>query len=150
MNQGSYLRVALFFFVIGSFGNGSMVLAQGKGDPVNGAKVFEKAQCIGCHVNGGNILMRDKPIKGEQFLKEFPSDAMIAKLVRQGRPGSPMPVFKPSELSDKDLNDVIAYIRTLTPTKGASAAAQPAKSSAPARGQAKASPAAKQTKSAHK
>jgi hypothetical protein len=57
-----------------------------------------------------------KPLHGAGFLKKYPTDEAIAKRIREGSPNGIMPAFYKSQLPDKDLIDVIAYIRSLTPT----------------------------------
>jgi len=90
--------------------------AANKPDPRHGAKVFQEASCAVCHPGGGNTTNPKKPIKGDKFVNEYKDDSKIEKVVRHGL-GS-MPAFNPKMISDSDLKDLIAYIRSLTPKKG--------------------------------
>ncbi len=80
-----------------------------------GKKVFSDMQCSTCHINGGNVIVPSKPIKGAEFLKKFPEDQQIANVIRQGVPGTAMPGFDKDRLSDDQLTTLVAYIRSLTP-----------------------------------
>jgi cytochrome c6 len=82
------------------------------GSAERGAQIF-KANCAGCHPGGGNNIKPRAVLYGEHFAREFADDARIASVVRNGKP--PMPAFSTDQISDQDLADVIAYIRTLTP-----------------------------------
>lgn len=55
-----------------------------------------------------------KPLKGASFAKKYPNDAQIAAIVRKGVAGTGMPSTGKDMLPDKDLCDVIAYIRSFT------------------------------------
>ncbi|MBY0357729.1 MAG: dihydrofolate reductase [Candidatus Obscuribacterales bacterium] len=79
-----------------------------------GRKVFQAMQCAICHTDGGNNLNPQKPIKGPAFNKKYPQDELIAKTVRSGIINRGMPAFNKEKLSDQDLRDLIAYIRTLS------------------------------------
>lgn len=85
------------------------------GDAKRGAEAFKKATCAGCHPGGGNVVNPKDPLKGPKFAKEFNTDAKIEKVIRSGIKGTPMPGFDKKRLSDKDLKDIIAYLRSLTP-----------------------------------
>lgn len=85
---------------------------------MRGKQVFEKATCIVCHPGGGNNLNPYKPLKGPAFAKEFVSDASLVKVIREGIKGTSMPKFNQARLSDADLKDLIAYVRSLTPRTG--------------------------------
>ena len=94
------------------------VSAETTGDAKRGDKLFVKASCANCHPGGGNIINPKVPLKGPKFAFEFKDDAKIEQVVRVGKKGTPMPSFSKAKLSDQDLKDVIAYIRTLTPKSG--------------------------------
>lgn len=85
------------------------------GDAKKGAKLFDKASCAGCHPGGGNAIDPQHPLKGAKFATAFKDDAKIESLVRAGVKGTAMPAFSKAKVSDSDLKDIIAYIRTLTP-----------------------------------
>lgn len=89
--------------------------AAGKTDIEIGRELFVKHTCDGCHVNGGNIMEPDDPLKGKHFLEKYPTDDMIVKVVRNGKPETPMQPFSKDELSDSELTYIVAYIRSLTP-----------------------------------
>ena len=80
-----------------------------------GKEVFQKMQCFTCHVDGGNVINPSKPIKGADFKKKYPDDAQIAKIIRNGVPGTAMPAYGTDRLSDDQMGPLIAYIRSLTP-----------------------------------
>ena len=83
-------------------------------DPVVGHQLF-LSSCNMCHPGGENVLNPDKPLKGPIFIKRFPTDASIVALVRTGIPKTVMTPFTTQRLSDRQLADIIAYMRTLTP-----------------------------------
>lgn len=91
------------------------VVAQVKGDLARGKKAYNKAACEGCHPGGGNSINPKRPLKGAAFLKRFPDDRSLAAFIRKGDADKGMPGFGPQDLSENDLRDVIAYIRSLTP-----------------------------------
>ena len=101
--------------------------ADPKGDIKRGKKVFMDMQCAICHANGGNLQNPEKPLMGEPFLKRYPlnQDKAIAKVIREGIISAGMPASGKDKMSDQDLADVIAYVRSLTPTKSAKPAAKP-------------------------
>lgn len=97
-----------------------------KGDPVNGRQVFAK-QCAVCHgdnAEGGHgtgvtkSRPRDFPImapalNNEGFLAAA-SDSMIKHIISEGREGTPMKSFSKQGMPEKDINDVVSYIRSFT------------------------------------
>jgi mono/diheme cytochrome c family protein len=88
---------------------------ESNGDGQKGGVVFEKMQCFTCHPGGGNLINPSRPLKGKAFNKKFPEDGRITDIIRNGNPGTAMPAYSTDRLSDPDLNDLIAYIRSLTP-----------------------------------
>ena len=84
------------------------------GDAKRGAALFADT-CESCHVGGENALNPSKPLKGAWFASNFPSDAKIFATIRNGIPKTVMSPFSKERLSDQQVNDIIAYIRTLTP-----------------------------------
>jgi len=87
----------------------------GPGDPQEGKRLFVKHTCESCHPGGGNAMQPNKPLKGAEFGKRYPRDEMITQVVRNGIPRTVMQGFSSSVLPDRDLSDIIAYIRSLTP-----------------------------------
>ncbi len=73
-----------------------------------GAKVFA-SNCDACHPKANAGV--GPALHGKAFAAQFPDDAAIRAIVRSGRDG--MPAFPPANLSDADLNAVIAYLRSL-------------------------------------
>jgi mono/diheme cytochrome c family protein len=78
------------------------------GDPVAGQNVFATS-CNPCHPSANAGI--GPALHGPQFSARYPEDAAIAAVIRQGRGG--MPAFAPGSLSDRDLANVIAYLRGL-------------------------------------
>ena len=96
-----------------------------KGSSKNGKKLFVKycTQCHGVDGRGGQgtgvtySRKRDFPIiapalNNTGFLASA-SDAMIRDTIAKGREGTPMPSMLAAGLSKQDINDVVAYIRSL-------------------------------------
>ena len=112
--------VMAFAFVTGLSVSG--VLAQGKGDAAAGKAIYEK-ECVKCHGNTGagdgpqGQKLKDKPSNwtaGGGGLKGM-DDAKISESIHKGGKAvgkSPaMPAY--SKLSEKDVSDVVAYVKTL-------------------------------------
>jgi cytochrome c oxidase cbb3-type subunit 3 len=84
------------------------------GDPSAGAAVFQ-ANCVMCHGEEGQGRI------GRTLAKAWPADepaAYIAGLVRNGVSGSPMPAWGNTNggpLTEKQIDDVTAYILALSP-----------------------------------
>jgi mono/diheme cytochrome c family protein len=83
-----------------------------------GERIFKKAYCIGCHAGGGNALMPDKPIKGKAFSDRYVQDSVLEQTIRKGFPASGMPEFGKDQISERQMKDLILYIRSFTPKKG--------------------------------
>jgi cytochrome c oxidase cbb3-type subunit 3 len=95
------------------------------GDATRGAALFA-ANCVVCHGADGSgqgrgtgvTISREREftimppaITNPGFLGAAP-DAMIAAIIREGRPGGVMPSFR-NELSQQDIADVVAHVRVL-------------------------------------
>jgi mono/diheme cytochrome c family protein len=80
-------------------------------DPAMGQRVFTTL-CNGCHPSANAGI--GPALHGPSFSQRYPDDLAIATFVRAGR-GS-MPAFTVNLLSDADLANVIAYLRTLSTT----------------------------------
>jgi len=87
--------------------------AQRTGDAANGKKVFERLGCFACHGAAGE----GTPAKGKETappkiagthltLQEF------ARTLREGK--GEMPSFDATQVSDAELSDVYAFLKTLT------------------------------------
>jgi cytochrome c6 len=76
-------------------------------DTTNGAKIFS-VECVGCHVNGGNIIRRGKTLK-LKALKRNGVDSLeeIISLVTNGN--NIMSAYK-DRLSEQQIQDVSAYV----------------------------------------
>jgi cytochrome c oxidase cbb3-type subunit 3 len=96
-----------------------------KGDPVHGSQLFTQ-YCIACHgvnAEGGKgtgvtfSRPRELPIMAPAlhnpgFLASA-SDAMIKATLMNGRDGTPMVSFLKRGLKEKDINDLVSYVRSL-------------------------------------
>ncbi len=97
------------------------------GDSKRGGEIFKKS-CAKCHGDEGRggkgtgvtfSRKRDLPIiapalKNAGFLAAA-SDVMIRDTITFGREGTPMTSMLVAGLSEEDINDVVAYIRSLEP-----------------------------------
>lgn len=95
-----------------------------KGDPVHGGKLFEQ-HCVACHgangegAKGTGVTFsrpRDLPIMAPAlhnpgFLAAA-TDAMIKATLMKGREGTPMVSFLKQGLKEKDINDIVSFIRS--------------------------------------
>ncbi len=84
--------------------------AQAEGDPATGQKLYE-VSCNACHPGGGKGV--GPALSGKDFLAKFGQDAALTKVVRAGTDKG-MPGFAADRLTDRQLTDIIAYIRSLT------------------------------------
>ena len=76
------------------------------GDVEQGQRQFE-TWCAGCHSPGGagpDILSPGSP--GASV-----TAATLQPLVREGTGHTPPGAYKPSEISDRQINDIVAYLR---------------------------------------
>jgi cytochrome c oxidase cbb3-type subunit 3 len=95
------------------------------GNPANGKKLYAQ-HCAGCHgadASGGSgtgvtfSRPRDLPIIAPSlanpgFLASA-SDAMIKHTLQNGRQGTPMNSFASQGMSEQQMDDIVAYIRSL-------------------------------------
>lgn len=81
----------------------------------NGKQLFDRLTCSGCHPNGENSLHPYRPLKGPGFLERYKEDGQIERLIRTGVLKAGMPSFSKLRLSDSEMKDLVAYIRSLTP-----------------------------------
>ena len=106
-------------------GSGDTTTSAGNagGDAVHGLEIY-RTSCIACHGEGGvGIEGLGKPWIGSEFIISS-TDAELLAFIQVGRPsddpdnttGVAMPPRGGnSSLTDADLMDVIAYMRTLNP-----------------------------------
>jgi mono/diheme cytochrome c family protein len=83
------------------------------GDPAAGKKVFETAKpsCKACHTDARNSLAKVGAANTADEIKAWlrtPKEMMA----RKGKTGV-KPTFGPDKISDKDLDDLAAYLSTL-------------------------------------
>jgi mono/diheme cytochrome c family protein len=96
-----------------------------QGPAVAGAALYVRDGCINCHGPSGlggvpNPLSEDKTIpslSGQDFRKEFDTNAKIVDVIRSGSVIGQSPIASMPHwggiLSDQDLADLVAYIKTL-------------------------------------
>ena len=73
----------------------------------NGEKVFQ-VNCVGCHVNGSNIIRRGKNLKLKALQKNGYADVeAIASIVSNGKAN--MSAYK-DRLTPEQIEDVAAYV----------------------------------------
>jgi len=104
------------------------------GDASNGLSLFLR-NCAGCHGMNGRGGMA--PEIGNPVFQQAATDDFIVRTIRNGRIGTAMPAFQRNEapaFSDRNIADVLAYLRTLGEPKGQKAMAQNAISGTPAGG----------------
>ena len=102
------------------------------GDVDNGEAIYQK-RCLQCHGEEGDGLgpaaerlnppPRDFTLglykfKTSAFDEDLPNDADVMRMVRDGMPGTAMPGWS-DMLSEKDMADVIAYIKVFADLEGA-------------------------------
>src|SRR5262249_48835955 len=95
-----------------------LAMANPQGDQIGrGAAVFFSRNCFQCHGGAGNA-------PGPLGYRMLPADdAELACTIRYGPNG--MPAFSAERISDQDLADLIAYVRTLAQANAASGAGRP-------------------------
>jgi cbb3-type cytochrome c oxidase subunit III len=101
------------------------------GDSARGLTLFLR-NCAGCHGMHGRGGMA--PEIGNPVFQESATNEFIIRTIRDGRVGTAMPSFQRAEapaFTDRDLADVLAYLRTLSEQKGQKTAAGSPPSSAP-------------------
>ena len=105
-----------------------------EGNASNGLSLFLK-NCAGCHGMHGRGGMA--PEIGNPVFQRASTDDFIVRTIRNGRVSTAMPAFQRTDapsFSDRDIADVLAYLRTLGETRGPKAVAQNTTSGAPAGG----------------
>ena len=84
-----------------------------KGDPAKGAEIYAK-QCASCH--GDKQNRREGIHLANVMFQAQATDAFIKHAIVHGRPGTKMVPYE-GALTDAQINDVVAYIRSLGATK---------------------------------
>jgi|GEM_PF-3194890 ubiquinol-cytochrome c reductase cytochrome c subunit len=77
------------------------------GDVARGAALYQ-SKCFGCHTPDARL---GPSHASPDFKVRYASEETLRAVIRGGR--APMPAFSEQVLSDQDLSDIIAYIRTL-------------------------------------
>lgn len=97
----SFIVLALAFV---TFAFTSPALA---GDAAAGKQVFS-ANCVACHIGGGNVVMANKTLKKEA-LEKYAMNSLeaITKQVTNGK--NAMPAFK-GRLNDQQIENVATYV----------------------------------------
>ena len=102
-----------------------VVVPRDQGQAVAGAALYTRDGCINCHGPSGlggvpNPLSEDKtipPLSGQDFRQEFNTDAKITEMIRSGSVIGKPPIASMPHwggiLSDEDLADLVAYLKTL-------------------------------------
>jgi mono/diheme cytochrome c family protein len=87
------------------------------GDPAKGKAIYERL-CVACHGAQGKgdgpagQMMRPPAANLSSTKVKDKPDAELFQTIQNGRPPTPMAAFK-GQLSDQQIRDVVAYIRTL-------------------------------------
>jgi mono/diheme cytochrome c family protein len=79
----------------------------GAGDAVRGEALY-RSKCFGCHTPEAGVGPAQNTV---DFKVRFADADTLAFVVRAGR--QPMPAFTDQMLSDQQLADIIAYVRSL-------------------------------------
>ncbi len=76
-------------------------------DTVNGEQIFS-VHCVGCHINGSNIIRRGKNLK-KQALKKYGMDSIeaVTSIVTNGK--NNMSAYK-ELLTEQQIREVSAYV----------------------------------------
>ena len=78
-----------------------------------GREIFERANCAMCHPGGNNTMAPKHPIKGPNFVHKYSEDALLESTIRKGFPDMGMPSFSKKQIDDREMKDLIAYVRSL-------------------------------------
>jgi mono/diheme cytochrome c family protein len=87
------------------------------GEPEKGKPLYER-QCSLCHGSHGkgdghaSKMLRPPAADLTSPNVKAKPDADVFQIIQQGKPPTPMAAFK-DQLSDQQIHDVVAYIRTL-------------------------------------
>lgn len=79
-----------------------------RGNPLIGKEIYSK-KCASCH--GAEGKGETAPALGDQLFLSVAEDSYLKYAIVNGRDGTPMKSFS-KELSDSDINNVIAYLRS--------------------------------------
>lgn len=93
--------------------------ASSKGNPEAGKKIYLES-CQNCHGPTGKgdsdmaAYLTPKPANLAAKTTQAKTDAQLRKIILEGRPGTAMSSYD-GAFEEKQLDDLIAYIRSLTP-----------------------------------
>jgi mono/diheme cytochrome c family protein len=86
--------------------------AQTNGNAENGKRLFMKKNCYYCHGTAGQ--------GGRDGARIAQTSLAVAALIRYvRRPTGRMPAYTEKILSDQELTDIVAYLKTVSPAKAA-------------------------------
>jgi mono/diheme cytochrome c family protein len=110
-------RLIGFVVVVSVVASLSTGLSDAAADLANGKKIYLN-KCVGCHgasgtgdaLKAGTLEKKPTNFTDKGKMGQF-TDAQLKKVTLEGKP--PMPGYQ-GKMSDKDLEDVIGYIRTFT------------------------------------
>lgn len=117
VSTAALVLVAMLLGVAATAGQTYAADAAAAGDVASGLAVYQ-ANCTACHGSAGNgrgpaaIALKPKPTDftvAAWWVDK--TDAQLVASVKSGRPGTSMTPF--SALSDAELANVVAYLRTL-------------------------------------
>jgi mono/diheme cytochrome c family protein len=114
MNKLGMLRGRLAAAAL-AIGVGTEALAQDAGDAANGKRVYLADGCFLCHGRSGQGGAMNYPAPAIAQL-ELPAESFVAFL--RSAPND-MPTYAVAVLSDKDANDIYAFLRSLPGRKPA-------------------------------
>lgn len=80
------------------------------GDAPRGQAIFALQQCAACHGQGGAGGFAPA-LNTADFRQKFAQDAVLWTLLRQG--SGAMPAYGVNRLTDQEMADLIAYVRSL-------------------------------------
>ena len=126
MAQGCLLTACVV--ILASHAAAQQRPAGAAGNVANGKKVFAAQKCDGCH--GPNAEGGAGDVAGPQIGPPPMALPVFIETVRS--PKDPMPAFTAKEVSDADLTDLYAYLKSLGGASSAPAGAAPAAASATA------------------
>lgn len=99
--------------------SGVIALADQRPSPEEGQRIF-KLNCVSCHGVGGKgdgataAQLNPKPSDLTSTVTQAKNDAALLEVIKFGRPGTAMPSWM-SELDERDMRNVLAYLRSLAP-----------------------------------
>ena len=103
----------ILFFLVGLAAAGALSAQTKAGDAVNGKKLFEKFDCYQCHGWQGQGGLAGARLSQTRL----PQAAFIAFV--RNPPSGGMPPFRAKLLSDQELADIYAHIKTFPEPKAA-------------------------------